>query len=193
MTTMTNQPVETDTINGLNKAAMFGTVEAIKGDPVIARFEFRAQNQWISGGENRSMIQGFYGARTEDTSRSEPFTFTNGEPPVLLGNNEGANPVEFLLHALAGCVTTTAVIHASARGINLRRISTELAGTLDLQGLLALDDSVPVGYEQITIRMHIEADCSDDELDELVALAQRHSPVFNTITRPVPVRVERVN
>jgi len=192
MTTTTNQQVETGRINGLDQAAMFGTVEAIKADPGTARFEFRAKNTWITGGENRSTIKEFYGAHTEDTSRAEPFTFTNGEPPVLLGNNEGANPVEFLLHALAGCVTTTAVIHASARGISIRKLSTELAGSLDVQGLLALDDSVPIGYEQITIRMQIEADCSDQELDELIAVAQQRSPVFNTITRPVTVRVERV-
>jgi len=185
------QQVGVERRNGLDMAALQGTVAAIQADPGIASFEFRARNQWISGGENRSVIKEFYGARVEDTSRVEPFVFTNGEPPVLLGNNEGANPVEFLLHALAGCVTTTAVIHAAARGINIRRLSTELAGTLDLQGFLALDDSVPVGYEQITIRMRIEADCSDEELEELVAVAQQRSPVFNTISRPIPVHVER--
>jgi uncharacterized OsmC-like protein len=193
MTTATNQQVDQERINGLDKAAMFGTLEAIKSDPEIAHFEFRAKNQWISGGENRSTIKGFYGARSEDESRVEPFMFTNGEPPVLLGNNEGANPVEFLLHALAGCVTTTAVIHAAARGITIHRLSTELAGTIDVQGLLALDDSVPVGYQEITIRMHLEADCSDDQIDELIAVAQQRSPVWNTITRAVPVRVERVS
>jgi uncharacterized OsmC-like protein len=193
MTTATNQQVDQERINGLDKAAMFGTLEAIKSDPEIAHFEFRAKNQWISGGENRSTIKGFYGARSEDDSRVEPFMFTNGEPPVLLGNNEGANPVEFLLHALAGCVTTTAVIHAAARGITIHRLSTELAGTIDVQGLLALDDSVPVGYQEITIRMHLEADCSDDQIDELIAVAQQRSPVWNTITRAVPVRVERVS
>jgi uncharacterized OsmC-like protein len=193
MTTATNKQVDQERINGLDKAAMFGTLEAIKSDPEIAHFEFRAKNQWISGGENRSTIKGFYGARSEDDSRVEPFMFTNGEPPVLLGNNEGANPVEFLLHALAGCVTTTAVIHAAARGITIHRLSTELAGTIDVQGLLALDDSVPVGYQEITIRMHLEADCSDDQIDELIAVAQQRSPVWNTITRAVPVRVERVS
>ena len=122
----------------------------------------------------------------------EVFEYTNGEPPVLLGANEGANPVEYLLHALAGCVTTTTVLHAAARGIRIKRLSTELVGSIDVQGLLALDDSVPVGYEQIQIKMDIEADCSDDELNDLVAFARDHSPVCNTICRPVPVTVERV-
>jgi len=182
----------TQTLNGLDLQQMTDTVAALKDNPSLAHFEFRACNRWVNGGENRSTIQGFYGAGMEDESRSEPFEFTNGEPPVLLGGNEGANPVEFLLHALAGCVTTTTVLHAAARGIQIKSLSTELDGNIDVQGLLDLDDSVPVGYEQIRIRMHIEADCSDEELDDLLAFARNHSPVCNTVCRPVPVVLERV-
>ncbi len=180
------------TRNGLDLARMSRTVATLQAQPPLAQFRFRARNQWINGGENRSSIQGFYGVGAEDTSRERPFEFTNGEPPVLLGHNEGANPVEFLLHALAGCVTTTTVLHATARGITLRAMSTELEGDIDLQGLLALDDTVPAGYREVRMRLHIEADCSDAELDELLAFAREHSPVCNTICRPVPVRIERV-
>jgi uncharacterized OsmC-like protein len=182
---------DTKLVNGLDLDALHQTVAALKDDPGLARFEFRARNRWIGGGENRSQIRDFYGAGKEDDSRTHTFEFTNGEPPVLLGRNEGANPVEFLLHALAGCVTTTTVLHAAARGIEIRALSTELDGTIDLQGLLDLDRSVPVGYEQIRIRMYIEADCSDEELDELLAFAKGHSPVCNTVCRPVPVVIER--
>lgn len=180
------------TRNGLNLQQMTQTIEAIKATPSLGEFEFRASNQWIDGGENRSSIKGFYGAGSEDESRSEPFTFTNGEPPVLLGNNEGANPVEFLLHALAGCVTTTTVLHATARGIQIHKLSTELVGNIDVKGLLALDDSAPVGYESISIKMDIEADCSDEEIDDLLSFAEQHSPVCNTVCKPVPVTLERV-
>jgi uncharacterized OsmC-like protein len=178
--------------NGLDMDALVGTVAAVKEDPSLGNFEFRATNQWINGGENRSRIKEFYGAGAEDESRTEAFEFTNGEPPVLLGANEGANPVEFLLHALAGCVTTTTVLHAAARGIQIERLSTELVGTIDVQGLLGLDDSVPVGYKQIQINMDIKADCTEEELDDLVAFAKDHSPVCNTICKPVPVTVKRV-
>jgi uncharacterized OsmC-like protein len=186
------KPPATARMNGLDLAAMTDTVAALKSNPELARFQFRAQNRWVDGGENRSTIQGFFGAGAEDISRRTPFTFTNGEPPVLLGSNEGANPVEFLLHALAGCVTTTTVLHAAARGIAIRSLSTELEGDIDVQGLLGLDDDVPVGYREIRIKMHIEADCSEQELDDLLRFAQDHSPVCNTVCRPVPVVIERV-
>ena len=181
------------TCNGLNLQQMTQTVDAIQGTPTLGKFEFRASNQWVSGGANRSSIKDFYGAGSEDESRSEPFTFTNGEPPILLGNNEGANPVEFLLHALAGCVTTTIVLHATARGIQIHKLSTRLVGNIDVQGLLALDDSVPVGYESIKIKIEIEADCSDEEIDDLIYFAEAHSPVCNTVCKPVPVILEREN
>ena len=179
-------------INGLDLEQMTATVEALKANPSLAQFEFRARNRWISGGENRSTIKDFYGAGGEDTSRTAAFTFTNGEPPVLLGSNEGANPVEFLLHALAGCVTTTTVLHATARGIQIESLTTRLTGDIDLQGLLALADVAP-GYRQIRIQMDIKAaNATDEELDDLLQFAQAHSPVCNTVCRPVPVVVERV-
>ena len=173
-------------INGMALDTMMQTVDALKNEPMLAKFQFRARNEWINGGENRSTIKDFYGAGAEDVSRTEPFMFTNGEPPVLLGNNEGANPVEFLLHALAGCVTTTTVLHAAARGIRIESLSTELVGDIDLQGLLALDPMVPAGYKQIEIKMDIQADCSDAELDDLLQFAQQHSPVCNTVIAKKP-------
>lgn len=193
MSTQTSVMESPAIINGLDVNAALATIAAIKADKSLAKFQFRARNTWINGGENRSVIRDFYGAGQEDTSRSVPFEFTNGEPPVLLGNNEGANPVEFLLHALAGCVTTTFVLHAMARGIVIKELSTELSGDLDLQGLLGLDETVSPGYEQIRIRMHVKADCPSEDLDDLLAYAQQHSPVCNTICRPVPVVIERVN
>lgn len=180
-------------MNGLNVQAAFDTIDAIKADASLARFQFRARNTWIDGGTNRSMIRDFYGAGREDESRQASFEFTNGEPPVLLGDNEGANPVEFLLHALAGCVTTTFVLHATARGIPIRELSTELEGDLDVRGLLGLDESVSPGYERIRIRMKVKADCPNEQIDELLAYTQRHSPVCNTVCRPVPVEITRVS
>jgi len=193
MEQQTTKKMEALQLNGLDLEAMTQTVAALKRNPTLAQFQFRARNQWIDGGENRSTIKEFYGAGGEDESRRETFVFTNGEPPVLLGHNEGANPVEFLLHALAGCVTTTTVLHAAARGITIRSLSTELVGDIDLHGLLALDDTVPAGYRQIEIRMDIDVDCSDAELNDLLRFAQAHSPVCNTICRPVPVMIKRAS
>lgn len=181
-----------DTLNGFDTRAMSQTIETLQRNRALARFEFRAANQWLGGGTNRSRIQGFFGAGAEDTSRTQPFHLVAGEPPVLLGQNEGPNPGEYLLHAIAGCVTTTTVLHAAARGIRIDSMSSEVSGDVDVQGLLDFDKSVPAGFRQITMRVKIEADCSDAELDELLAFVRTHSPVADTVARPVPVILERV-
>jgi uncharacterized OsmC-like protein len=192
MTTQAARKPQDQRFNGLDMGALVGTVDAIKRDKTLAKFEFRARNRWINGLVNRSEIQDFYGAGAEDHSRKEPFTYLSGEPPVLLGNNEAAGAGEFLLHALAACVTSTTVMHAAARGIHIESISTELRGDVDLQGLLDLDPSVPAGYRQITVDVDIQADCTDAELDELLQFVHGHSPITDTISRPVPVTIRRV-
>jgi uncharacterized OsmC-like protein len=179
----------TKKLNGLNTTQLFETVEHIKGQPNLAQFRFRAKNRWIDGTVNRSTIQGFYGAGREDDSRKAPFEYATDEPPILLGNNEGANTGEFLLHTLAGCVTTTTILHATARGIKINSISTELEGDVDVQGALGLDESVPIGFTQIRMNMTISADCPAAELDELMEYAKSHSPIFNSISRPVPIQM----
>ncbi len=179
-------------INGLDVQAAISTVAALKADRSLAHFQFRVRNRWKNGTENRSTIQDFYGAGREDKSRRQAFEYVHDEPPILLGSNAGANPGEFLLHALAGCITTTLVLHATARGITLRELSTEIQGDLDVRGALGLDETVPPEFEKIRVRLQVEADCPDEELEDLIAFAQEHSTVTNTIRRPVPVLLERV-
>ena len=180
-------------INGLDVQVALDTIAAIKADKTLARFEFRVRNRWVDGAQNRSTIQDFYGAGQEDKSRTKAFEIVQDEPPILLGNNAGANPGESLLHALAGCVTTTLVLHAMARGIVVRQLSTEIQGDVDAQGVLGLEESVNPGFEQIRVHMNVKADCPDEELEKLIHYAKEHSPVYNTICRPVPVVVERVH
>jgi uncharacterized OsmC-like protein len=179
----------TATINGFDLNDIVSTVEAIQTDPSIARFEFRAHNKWIQGGHNRSTIQGFYGGGQEDLSRKKPFVLDNSEPPILLGNNEGANPVEYILHGLAGCMTTTMVLHAAANNIQLESVESWLEGDLDVQGFLGLNDKVRNGYQQIRVTFTIKGDLKEEEKQKLESFV-RMSPVYDIVTNKVPVVVK---
>lgn len=181
---------ETKNLNGLNTTQMHETISAIKDQPAIANFQFRAGGEWLGGAANRTTIGDFYGAGQEH-HRSKPFVYVNDEPPVLLGKNEGANPGEFLLQALAGCVTTTFVMHATARGIRVDEISTTLEGDVDLQGVLDLDDSVTPAFKEIRLKMNVKADCSDQEINDLIEFTTEHSTVFQSLSRPIPVKLEQ--
>lgn len=180
---------EQDTVlNGVNVTQLIDTIELVKENAEIAKFKFRNHNKWMVGGQNRSTIDGFYGAMEEHT-RETPFVMDNDEPPVLLGTDKGANPVEQVLHGLAGCITTTTVYYAAAKGIKVDEMETTFEGDLDLRGFLGLPDRTRNGYEEIRVTVRIKADATDEEIEELVELAERRSPVFDIVSNPVPVKV----
>jgi uncharacterized OsmC-like protein len=176
-------------VNGINVDQLVNTIEDIKKKPEIAKFKFRATNQWVGGTHNRATIKEFYGAGQEDDSR-EPMVFDLDEPPVLCGNNIGPNPVEYLLVALSGCLTTSMVAHAAAKGIEIKRVESRYEGDLDLRGFLGIAPDVKVGYEEIRVYFKIDADISDEQKEELVRMAQKYSPVFNTVANPTAVAVK---
>jgi uncharacterized OsmC-like protein len=144
-------------VNGVNVDKIFQTVDAIKGQADIAKFNFRATNQWIKGGYNKTTVDKFYGA-CQTHSRAKPFEFIKDEPPVLLGEDNGANPVEFALAALAGCLTTSLVYHAAAKGIKVDEVESTLEGNLD-HGFLGLDPKIRNGYESINVKFKIKSRC----------------------------------
>jgi uncharacterized OsmC-like protein len=176
--------------NGVDTQQLFGTLDAIKADPSLARFQFRARNRWIDGSHNRTTIRDFYAANQEDTSRAEEFVLDAGEPAILLGKDTGPNPAEFLLHALAACLTTSLVYVAAARGVHLTEVESTVEGDMNVQGALGLSDDYRNGFEQIRVSFHIEGDASEEKLQELVARAQQRSAVFDMVTNGVPVTMD---
>ena len=189
METAAKNMVTENIVNGVDVDALFGTIDAVKDAPVVATFKFRANNKWMNGGHNRTTIKNFYGTQQEH-ERKEPFVLDADEPPILLGNDQGPNPVEYALTALAACVTTSIVYHAAARGVTIRSMESRLEGDIDLQGFLGLRDDVPRGYKEVRMFVNIDADAPPDKLEEIVQLGPTYSPVFDTMTRAVPVSVQ---
>jgi uncharacterized OsmC-like protein len=184
-----NRMTEKREVNGVNITQIFDTITLIKEKPEIAQFKFRAANKWINGTHNRATIKDFYGAGQEDNTRS-PIVFEIDEPPVLCGNNLGANPVEYLLVALSGCLTTSLIAHSAAKEIEIMGVESRFEGDLDLRGFLGISEDVPVGYQNISVYFKIDADLDEDKKKELIEMAKKYSPVFNSITKKVPVSVQ---
>jgi uncharacterized OsmC-like protein len=179
--------------NGVDTEQLFGTLDAVRERPELAEFQFRATNRWIGGAHNRSEIKDLYGAGQEDTSRSEPFVLDAGEPAVLVGTDTGPNPAEFLLHALAACVTTSLVYVAAARGVRLTQVESTLEGDVNLNGALGTDTvNVRNGFERIRMTFRIAGDAPPEKLREIVARGHGRSVVFDSVTRGVPVTVDVV-
>jgi uncharacterized OsmC-like protein len=174
-------------INGVNVGQLVGTIEAIKANPNLARFQFRAHNQWLSGGHSRTTIDGFYGAGSEDASRSRPFVLEGDEPPVLLGQNAGPNAVEAILHALASCLAVGFVYNAAAQGIQIEQLECDLEGDLDLHAFLGLSDQVRPGYQSIHLTYRVKSNAPREKVIALCDYVEKTSPVLDIIRNPVPV------
>ncbi len=176
-------------INGVNVSALSQTVEAVKANPLIAKFRFNVKNEWLDGPRNHSIINGFHGAM-QDIERSQPFHLHTDEPPILLGRDQNPNPGEFLLHALAACVTSSLIYHAAARGIVIEEVESNVEGDLDARGFLGIDESVRNGFRNIRLSFDICADLSDQELQEVAELGRAFSPVFDAVRNGVPITVQ---
>ncbi len=176
-------------LNGVNIDTFTKTIEAIKGEPDIAKFKFKIHNRWVDGGLNQTEVRDFFGAK-QTIHHEKKFELSCDEPPVLIGKDIGPNPVEHLLNALAGCLTTTMVYHAALRGIKIEELESELEGDLDLRGFLGLSDEVRRGYENIRVKFKVKTDA--ENVERLKALS-RFSPVFDVTSRgtKVDVQIER--
>jgi uncharacterized OsmC-like protein len=180
----------TTQLNGIKLDQLVGTVNVIKEKPDIAKFQFRANTQWINGGHCQTTIQSFYGAGDEDSSRGKPFVLDGDEPPVLLGENHGPNAVECALHALTSCLSVGFAYNAAAQGIKVEELNFEIEGSIDLHGFLGLSESVRPGYENIQLTCRVKADASEEKLNELWDYVQKTSPVLDIIKNPVPVSLK---
>jgi uncharacterized OsmC-like protein len=175
--------------NGVDTATLFATLNAVKEAPAAAQFQFRAHNQWMTGTHNRSTIGDFFGVG-EERAHERTFVFDADHPAVLVGRDNGPTPVEFILHALAACLTAGLANIAAARKVTLTEVRSTVSGDIDLNGILGLDPTVRNGYQKVKVHFTIKGDAPAETLRELVEQSRSRSAVYDVITNGVPVDVE---
>ncbi len=184
MTTTTDNPLR----NGVDTAALFATIDAVKGDPEIAKFRFRATNSWVSGTHNQSAIYGFYGAKQEMLHQAT-WTFDADHPAVLVGEDNGPTPTEYLLHALVSCLVSGLVNVAAARSVTLTGVTATVEGDIDLLGILGLSDEVRNGFQEIRVAFNLRGD-DPEKLRKVVEQSRQRSAVYDLLTNGVPISIE---
>ena len=184
MSITTDNPIR----NGVDTATLFATLDAVKGNKEIAKFQFRASNKWISGTHNQSTIHGFYGAMQE-MQHASVHVFDADHPAVLVGADHGPTPVEYVLHALAACLTAGIANIAAARGVHLTEVESTVEGDIDLLGILGLDSGVRNGYQQIKVSFKLKGD-DPAKLRQVVQQSTARSAVYDIVTNGVPVAIE---
>jgi len=193
MKTSETNTVETKTVrgprNGVDTPTLFATLDAVKAQPQLAKFQFRVSNRWMSGTNSVSRMEAFAGAGGEHAHKGE-YSYDADHPAVLVGQDKAPTPVEFLLHALASCITAGIANIAAARGVTLTEVTSRIEGDIDLLGLLGLSKDVRNGYQRIRATFDIKGDAPAAKLREIVEQSRARSAVFDVLTNGVPVEVE---
>jgi len=183
--TMTDNPVD----NGVNVQALLGAREALSATPEAADFTWRASCTWQNGTHSRSTVDSFTGLGAEQQHRVT-YEFDVDHPECFASEDNGATPVEYILVGLAGCLTAGVASVAQFRGIQLRSVTAAIEGQMNVLGILGADPDIRNGFEAITVRFAIDADASRDDLQALIAQAQKRSAVFDVVANPTKVLVE---
>jgi uncharacterized OsmC-like protein len=187
-TQTTKQPRKIVPLNGVDTPTLFATLDAVKAQPELARFQFRATNRWQQGTHSRSRFETFYGAGGERKHERE-FTFDADHPQVLVGRDQGPTPVEFLLHAIASCITAGVGNIAAARGVTLYEIESTVEGDIDLRGLLGISNEVRNGYQGLRVNLKIKGDAPPEKLQAIVEQSRARSAVYDVLTNGIPVAI----
>ena len=183
MTTTNTAEQTNNLVNGVDVCQLMNVIGEIETDKNYAKFQFRASNQWINGGLTRSLIKEFHAGNAEDSTRKEAFTIDADEPMIAAGHDTAPNAMEYVLHALASCLTGTLVYHAAVRGIRIEAVESSYAGDMDVRGLFGLAEDVRKGFNKVSVEMRVKSKASVDELTECAMF----SPVFEMVSKALPV------
>lgn len=187
MPTETVQPRRERTpLNGVDTPTLFATLDVVKGQPELAKFQFRARNRWQSGTLSRTTIDTFSGAGGEHAHKTA-FQLDGDHPGVLVGEDRAPVPVEYLLHALASCITAGIANIAAARGVTLTEVESTIEGDIDLLGIFGMSAEVRNGYQGIRASFSIKGDAPAEKLREIVEQSRARSAVYDVLSHGVPV------
>ncbi len=185
MTAKGTAQIETTKVNGVNVGAVMKVIVSVQDKPENAQFQFRLNNRWVDGGLNRSQVKGYFADGRERDTRSEAFVVDADEPAITAGGDSAPNPMEFVLHSLAGCLTSTMVNHAAVQGIEIESVESSLEGDIDVRGMLGLSGEVRKGYNKGRVRMQVKSAASAATLKELAMF----SPVYDIVSNSLPVEL----
>lgn len=171
MTTQTQKK-----LNDVDVEAVGSLVAAVAADPDKGQTEWRATVAWKGAFQSEVSIRDF-----------DPIP--SDEPAGLGGADTAPNPVEQVLGALGNCLAVGYAANATAAGVEINDLKIELSGDLDLQSFLGLKPG-HAGYAGLSVKVHLDANATDEQLAALHDKVVNSSPVGHTLSNPVPVSIE---
>jgi uncharacterized OsmC-like protein len=175
--------------NGVNVQALLEAREVLVGAPEAAQFTWRASSKWQNGVHSTTSIQNYFGLGAEQSHKTETVLDAD-HPEIFAAEDNAITPIEYLLVALASCLTAGVAAVAQNRGIQLRSVESTVEGNHDIRGILGADSDVRNGFNDLNVTFTIDADASKSEIEALVAQSQKRSAVFDALSNPTTVNVE---
>lgn len=185
MTEVMEKPAKV-ALNGVDVPVLTATLGVVKGQRDLAKFTFRAEGEWLGGTHSRAALSTFKGAGG-DHMHKVTYMVEGDHPAVLCGADNAPTPAELLLAALSACITAGIGNIASIRQVKLTSVETTVEGTIDLQGIFGMDQSIRNGFSTIRASFRIRGDASPEVLKGIVEQSVARSAVFDVLTNGVPV------
>lgn len=178
-----------DLVNGIDTDGLREAIAGIAAEPKKGECEFRVRTTWKGGTRSETSAEKIVlGGETLPRS----FRFAADEPLQLFGTDTAANPQEYLMGALASCMTVGFVANAALRGIRLQSLEIETEGKLDLRGFLGIDPAVAPGYETIRYRVRVRGDATRQQFAEIHDAVRATSPNYFNLSRPIVLEGELI-
>lgn len=101
------------------------------------------------------------------------------EAEQMGGNNEGANPLQYMLTALAGCGNVVAHMIAKEMEFDLQGLTFKAKGEFDPRGFMG-DPNVRTYFETVTVDVKVKTSESEERIKELQKQVESRCPVYGT-------------
>ncbi|HPS96221.1 MAG: OsmC family protein [Bacteroidales bacterium] len=122
--------------------------------------------------------------------KARQFEIVVDEPAELGGTDTGANPVEYVLAAFAGCINVMAHVIAKEMNFELRGVKIDISGDLNPARLFGLSYEDRAGYKQIVVRIKPDCDADAETLNKWKEAIENRCPVSDNLQNPTPVKIE---
>lgn len=133
-------------------------------------------------------------AKSQNSTKTEVvtrgFKMTIDEPENLGGTNAGANPVEYLLAALSGCLNVVCHLVAGEMGFKLNGLELVLEGDLDPAKFTGKSMDGRAGYNDIRVTIRPNADADKETLDRWLKIVESRCPVSDNISNATPLHID---
>jgi uncharacterized OsmC-like protein len=134
-------------------------------------------------------IKGESNSPAQFIAKTRQFKLIIDEPEGLGGTDEGANPVEYILAGLAGCLNVVGHIVAKELGFTIDKLKIEVVGNINPDRLFGVSDNERAGFKKIDLKLIPETDAPVEILVKWLKIVQKRCPIKDNLMNITPIGI----